>query len=60
MKRTKTDSADAALIARFGQREDPRPWEPPSASESRLQELTRTRQALQKEKTRTLWSAGRG
>ena len=53
LQRTKTDSADAALIARFGQREDPRPWEPPSAAQSRLQELTRARQALQKEKTRT-------
>jgi len=53
LRRTKTDSADAALIARFGWREDPRPWEPPSAAESRLQELTRARQALQKEKTRT-------
>jgi transposase len=53
LQRTKTDSADAALIARFGQREAPRPWEPPSAAESRLQELTRARQALQKEKTRT-------
>jgi transposase len=53
LQRTKTDSADAALIARFGCREDPRPWEPPSAAESRLQELTRARQALQKEKTRT-------
>ena len=52
LQRTKTDSADAALIARFGQREDPRPWEPSSASQSRLQELTRARQALQKEKTR--------
>ena len=52
LKRTKTDSADAALIARFGQRENPRPWEPASAAESRLQELTRARQALQKEKTR--------
>jgi len=52
LKRTKTDSADAALIARFGQREEPRPWEPASAAESRLQELTRARQALQKEKTR--------
>ena len=52
LQRTKTDSADAALIARFGRREDPRPWEPPSASESRLQELTRARQALKKEKTR--------
>jgi transposase len=53
LQRTKTDPADAALIARFGRREDPRPWEPPSASESRLQELTRARQALKKEKTRT-------
>ena len=52
LQRTKTDSADAALIARFGRREDPRPWEPASATESRLQELTRARQALQKEKTR--------
>jgi transposase len=52
LQRTKTDSADAALIARFGQRENPRPWEPASATESRLQELTRARQALQKEKTR--------
>jgi transposase len=58
LQRTKTDSADAALIARFGQREDPRPLKPPSAAESRLQELTRARQALQKEKTRTLWSVG--
>jgi len=53
LRRTKTDAADAALIARFGRREDPRPWEPPSAAESRLQELTRARQALKKEKTRT-------
>ena len=53
MQRTKTDSADAALIARFGRREDPRPWTLPSAPESRLQELTRARQALKKEKTRT-------
>jgi len=53
LQRTKTDSADAALIARFGHREEPRPWTPPSVAESRLQELTRARQALQKEKTRT-------
>ena len=53
LQRTKTDSADASLIARFGRREDPRVWEPPSASESRLQELTRARQALKKEQTRT-------
>lgn len=53
LQRTKTDPADASLIARFGRREDPRPWEPSSAAESRLQELTRARQALKKEKTRT-------
>ena len=53
LQRTKTDAADAALIARFGWREDLRAWEPPSAAESRLQELTRARQALKKEKTRT-------
>ena len=53
LQRTKTDAADAALIARFGRREAPRPWEPASAAKSRLKELTRARQALQKEKTRT-------
>lgn len=53
LRRSKTDSADAALIARFGQREDPRLWTPLSASESRLRELTRARQTLKKEKTRT-------
>jgi len=53
LQRTKTDAADAALIARFGQREQPRPWAPPAAAESRLKELTRARQALKKEKTRT-------
>jgi transposase len=46
LQRTKTDAADAGLIARFGRREAPRPWQPPSAVESRLQELTRARQAL--------------
>ena len=53
LQRSKTDSADAALIARFGTREEPRRWEPPTADESRLRELTRARQTLKKEKTRT-------
>ena len=53
LQRTKTDPADAALIARFGKREKPRPWEPPAEAQARLQELTRAKQALQKEKTRT-------
>lgn len=53
LRRSKTDPADATLIARFCAREEPRPWEPPTAAESRLQELTRARQTLKKEKTRT-------
>ena len=53
LQRSKTDPADAALIGRFGRREEPRPWAPPTAAESRLQELTRAKQALKKEKTRT-------
>ena len=53
LRRSKTDSADADLIARFGQREVPRLWKPPTAAESRLRELTRARQTLKKEKTRT-------
>lgn len=53
LQRTKTDPADAALIARFGKREKPRPWEPSAEAQARLQELTRAKQALQKEKTRT-------
>lgn len=53
LRRSKTDSADASLLARYGQREDPRLWAPPTAAESRLRELTRARQALKKEKTRT-------
>jgi transposase len=53
LQRSKTDSADANLIARFGHREAPRRWTPPAAAASRLRELTRARQALKKEKTRT-------
>ena len=43
LRRSKTDSADASLLARYGQREDPRLWDPPTAAESRLRELTRMR-----------------
>jgi transposase len=55
LRRSKTDSADAALLARFGQREEPRLWDPPTSRRrsGRLRELTRARQALKKEKTRT-------
>jgi transposase len=44
--RTKTDKADAALIARFCKLMQPRLWEPPSPSQRRLQRLGRRRSAL--------------
>ena len=44
--RTKTDKADAALIARFCVAMQPEPWEPPSPLRRRLQQLARRRIAL--------------
>jgi transposase len=46
LSRTKTDKADAALIARYCSAMNPRLWEPPSPSERRLQRLGRRRVAL--------------
>jgi transposase len=46
LSRTKTDKADAALIARFCAAMRPEPWEPPSPVEQRLQQLARRRIAL--------------
>jgi transposase len=46
LSRTKTDKADAALIARYCLAMKPRLWEPPSPSERRLQRLGRRRVAL--------------
>jgi transposase len=46
LSRTKTDKADAALIARYCAAMHPGPWEPPSPVQRRLQQLTRRRIAL--------------
>lgn len=46
LSRTKTDKADAALIARFCAAMHPKPWTPPSPERRRLQRLTRRRAAL--------------
>lgn len=46
LSRTKTDKADAALIARYCRAMNPRVWSPPSPSERRLQHLERRRVAL--------------
>lgn len=47
MSRTKTDKADALLIARFCQMHCPEPWEPPTPQLSQLQALVRHLQTLQ-------------
>jgi len=46
LSRTKTDKADAALIARYCHAMAPRLWTPPSLSQQRLQRLSRRRVAL--------------
>jgi transposase len=46
LSRTKTDRADAALIARFCAAMKPPAWEPPTAAERRLRQLVRRRRAL--------------
>jgi transposase len=46
LSRTKTDKADAALIARYCSAMKPRLWQPPSPSQQRLQRLGRRRVAL--------------
>jgi len=51
LSRTKTDKADAALIARFCQAMHPEPWQPPSAEYRRLQQLARRRVALDEMRT---------
>ena len=46
LSRTKTDKADAALIARYCVTMHPAPWEPPSPVHQRLKRLARRRVAL--------------
>ena len=52
LSRTKTDKADAALIARFCQTMKPAPWEPPTPQQRRLRQLVRRRRALVVTRTR--------
>lgn len=46
LSRTKTDKADAAMIARFCLAMQPKPWAPPNPLRRRLQQLARRRIAL--------------
>jgi transposase len=46
LSRTKTDKADAGLIARFCAAMCPPAWEPPKPSERRLRQLVRRRRSL--------------
>lgn len=53
LQRTKTDPADAALLARYCRREQPAAWQPPSEAERSLRQLTRGLQSLKDERDRT-------
>jgi transposase len=46
LSRTKTDKADAALIARYCAAMKPDTWQPPTAAQRRLQQLVRRRASL--------------
>ena len=46
LSRTKTDKADASLIARFCVAMNPPAWEPPKPAERRLKQLVRRRRSL--------------
>lgn len=52
LRRSKTDAVDAALLARFCQRERPYLYEPPEEAQEGLREMTRGLQALKKERDR--------
>lgn len=54
LSRTKTDKADAGLIARFCQAMKPLAWEAPSQAEKRLRQLVRRRRALIEMRTQEL------
>jgi transposase len=46
LSRTKTDKADAGLIARFCKAMNPEPWDAPTPNERRLRQLVRRRRSL--------------
>lgn len=47
LRRSKTDPADARLIARFCLKEQPEPWRPPTPHQHKLQALARRLKSLQ-------------
>jgi len=51
LSRTKTDKADAALIARYCAKMQPSLWQPPTKTQRRLQQLARRRLALDEMRT---------
>ena len=59
LRRSKTDRADAALLARFCERERPEPWAPPSDEARELRRLTRAIDALKRDRDRTRNRRGR-
>jgi transposase len=54
LSRTKTDKADAGLIARFCQAMDPPAWEAPTPAEKHLRQLVRRRRALVEMRTQEI------
>jgi transposase len=54
LSRTKTDRADAGLIARFCLAMKPTVWEPPTPAERRLRQLVRRRRSLVEMRTQEL------
>jgi len=51
MKRTKTDKADAQLIARFGKDQKPEFWKPKDKSVQKIQQINSVLESLIKERT---------
>ena len=51
LRRSKTDPADAKLIARFCLKERPQPWQPPSPQQQKLTALARRVTNLQQQQT---------
>ena len=59
LRRSKTDRADAGLLARFCERERPGPWAPPPDEARELRRLTRAIDALKRDRDRTRNRRGR-
>jgi transposase len=52
LRRSKTDRADARLLARFCQREEPESWEPPEPEQEALKKMSRGLEQLKQERDR--------